>query len=81
MSKRYIIVGGVAGGASTAARIRRIDEKVDVQIYEKGEDISFSIRFISNYFSGEVDDIDSLIFYNPALKKHITYQLEQIVKL
>lgn len=33
MAKRFIVVGGVAGGASVAARIRRIDENAHVQIY------------------------------------------------
>lgn len=65
MSKRYIIVGGVAGGASSAARIRRLDEKADILIYEKGPNISFSNCCLPNYFSNEVSEIDNLILYNP----------------
>ena len=37
MSKKVIIVGGVAGGASTAARLRRLDETVEIIMFEKGE--------------------------------------------
>ncbi|MDO5714024.1 MAG: FAD-dependent oxidoreductase [Tissierellia bacterium] len=65
MSKRYIVVGGVAGGASAAARIRRIDEKADIQIYDKGPNISFSNCCLPNYFSNEVESIEDLILYNP----------------
>ena len=36
MSKKVVIVGGVAGGASTAARLRRIDEEANIIMFEKG---------------------------------------------
>ncbi len=75
MAKRFIVVGGVAGGASVAARIRRIDENANVQIYDKGYDISFSNCCLPNYFSGEVSEIDDLIFYNPDTFKQ-TYNLD-----
>lgn len=65
MSKRYVVVGGVAGGASAAARIRRLDENADIQIYDKGPNISFSNCCLPNYFSGEVEEIDNLILYSP----------------
>ena len=42
MSKKIIIVGGVAGGASTAARLRRLDENAEIIMFEKGEYISFA---------------------------------------
>ena len=41
MSKKVVIVGGVAGGASTAARLRRLDENIEIIMFEKGEYISF----------------------------------------
>lgn len=43
MSKKIVIVGGVAGGASAAARLRRLDEKAEIILYERGEFISFEI--------------------------------------
>lgn len=75
MPKRFVVVGGVAGGASVAARIRRLDENAEVQIYDKGKDISFSNCCLPNYFSGEVDSIDSLVFYDPESFKK-TYNLD-----
>jgi uncharacterized NAD(P)/FAD-binding protein YdhS len=39
---RVIIVGGNAGGASAAARLRRLDEKAEIVVYEKGEYIGFA---------------------------------------
>ena len=42
MSKRILIVGGVAGGASVAARARRIDEDAKVIMFERGPNVSFS---------------------------------------
>ncbi|MER0123409.1 FAD-dependent oxidoreductase [Streptococcus sp. ZJ93] len=79
MTKKYIVVGGVAGGASVAARLRRIDEQVPIQIYDKGDDVSFSNCCLPNYFSGEVTDIEDLIFYNPASLKQ-TYNLDVKVR-
>ncbi|MEZ5258763.1 MAG: NAD(P)-binding protein [Ilumatobacteraceae bacterium] len=40
--KRYVIVGGVAGGASAAARLRRLDEDAEVVVIERGEHVSFA---------------------------------------
>ena len=39
---KVVVVGGVAGGASAAARIKRLDEKAEVVVLEKGEHVSFS---------------------------------------
>ncbi|MGT2799198.1 FAD-dependent oxidoreductase [Streptococcus marmotae] len=79
MHKKYIVVGGVAGGASVAARLRRIDEQVPIQIYDKGYDVSFSNCCLPNYFSGEVAEIENLIFYNPMSLKQ-TYNLDVKVR-
>lgn len=53
MSKKVIIVGGVAGGASTAARLRRLEENIDIIMFEKGEYISFANCGLP-YYIGEV---------------------------
>ncbi|MCX7970524.1 MAG: FAD-dependent oxidoreductase [Negativicutes bacterium] len=50
---RVIIVGGVAGGATAAARLRRLDEKAEIVIYERGKHISFANCGIP-YFCGDV---------------------------
>ncbi|NLP46426.1 MAG: NAD(P)-binding protein, partial [Epulopiscium sp.] len=39
---KVLIVGGVAGGASAAARLRRLDEKSEIIIFERGDYISFA---------------------------------------
>jgi NADPH-dependent 2,4-dienoyl-CoA reductase/sulfur reductase-like enzyme len=41
-SQRVLIVGGVAGGASCAARLRRLDEQAEIFLFERGNDISFA---------------------------------------
>jgi len=42
MNKKVIIVGGVAGGASAAARLRRLDEDAEIVMFERDEYISFA---------------------------------------
>ncbi len=70
MSKRYLVVGGVAGGASCAARIRRLDENAEILIFEKGHDISFSNCSLPNYLSREVATPEELIIHDPEVFKN-----------
>lgn len=42
MGKKVLIVGGVAGGASAAARLRRLDESAEIIMFERGEYVSFA---------------------------------------
>lgn len=65
MSKKVLIIGGVAGGASVAARVRRIDAAAEVIMFEKGPDVSFSNCSLPFYLSGIVDDSDKLIMMDP----------------
>lgn len=65
MSKRILIVGGVAGGASVAARARRIDEKAEVIMFEKGPHVSFSNCALPFHLSGIVENGDSLVLMCP----------------
>lgn len=53
MGKKIIIVGGVAGGATTAAKLRRLDEKAEIIMFERGEFISFANCGLP-YYIGEV---------------------------
>lgn len=71
MSKRYLVVGGVAGGASAAARIRRLDENADILILDKGPNISFSNCCLPNFFSGEIKAVDDLIIFDPPTFKQL----------
>lgn len=61
MSKKVLIVGGVAGGASTAARLRRIDEEAKIIMFEKGEYISFANCGLPYYIGGTINDRSKLI--------------------
>ena len=42
MKRKILIVGGVAGGASAAARLRRLDENAEIIMFERGNHISFA---------------------------------------
>ncbi|MEH6943999.1 CoA-disulfide reductase [Bacillus sp. JJ722] len=53
MTKKIVIVGGVAGGATAAARLRRLDEKAEIVLFERGEHISFANCGLP-YYIGEV---------------------------
>lgn len=60
-----VIVGGVAGGASAAARIKRLDESRQVIIFERGEHVSFSNCCLPYHLSGTVEDSEDLIMITP----------------
>lgn len=61
MRKKVLIVGGVAGGASTAARLRRLKEDYDIIMFEKGEYISFANCGLPYYIGGTIADRSKLI--------------------
>jgi NADPH-dependent 2,4-dienoyl-CoA reductase/sulfur reductase-like enzyme len=58
---RIVIVGGVAGGASAAAKARRVDENADIQIFERGPYISFANCGLPYFIAGEINDRAKLI--------------------
>lgn len=61
MKQRIIIVGGVAGGASVATRLRRLSEENEIIMYEKGEFISFANCGLPYYVGGIIREKDSLL--------------------
>ncbi len=67
MSKRILIVGGVAGGASVAARVRRIDEQAEVVMFERGPNVSFSNCSLPYHLSGIVPEADDLVLMCPDM--------------
>lgn len=75
MSKKVLVVGGVAGGASTAARIRRLDEHAEVIMFEKGPHVSFSNCSLPYHLSGIVEDSEKLVLMNPNTFKN-RYNIE-----
>ena len=61
MNKKVIIIGGVAGGASAAARLRRLDENAEIIMFEKGRYISFANCGLPYYIGGDIKDRKSLL--------------------
>lgn len=61
MAKKIIIVGGVAGGATTAARLRRLDEQAEIIMFERGEYISFANCGLPYYIGGTIQERDALL--------------------
>lgn len=65
MGKRYIIVGGVAGGASAAARLRRLGEHDEIIMFEKGPHVSFSNCALPYHLSGIIEPAEKLVLMSP----------------
>ncbi|MGE5454084.1 MAG: FAD-dependent oxidoreductase [Methylocystaceae bacterium] len=66
MGKKVVIVGGVAGGASAAARLRRLDESAEIIMLERGADISFANCGLPYYVGGVIPERQSLLVQTPA---------------
>lgn len=62
---KILIVGGVAGGASAAARARRVDESAEITIFERGAYISFANCGLPYHISGEIEDRSKLLIMTP----------------
>ena len=62
---KIVIVGGVAAGASAAARLRRLDEHAEIIVFEQGAHVSFSNCSLPYHLSGVVADSDSLVMMTP----------------
>eukprot|EP00127_Corallochytrium_limacisporum_P001984 Clim_evm3s95 gene=Clim_evmTU3s95 len=63
--KRTIIVGGVAGGASAAARLRRNDETMDIVMFERGSHVSFANCGLPYYVGGVIQERKHLLITTP----------------
>jgi NADPH-dependent 2,4-dienoyl-CoA reductase/sulfur reductase-like enzyme/rhodanese-related sulfurtransferase len=66
VAKKVIIIGGVAGGASAAARLRRLDEKAEIIMFEKGEHVSYANCGLPYFIGGEITERSALILQTPA---------------
>ncbi|MEC2160864.1 CoA-disulfide reductase [Virgibacillus halodenitrificans] len=64
MTEKIIIIGGVAGGSTAAARLRRLNEESNIIIFEKGEYISFANCGLPYYIGGTITDRDKLLVQN-----------------
>ena len=65
MGKKVLIVGGVAGGASAAARLRRLDETLEIIMFEKGEYISFANCGLPYHIGEIIKERDKLLVQTP----------------
>lgn len=62
---KVVIVGGVAGGASAAARLRRLDEQAEIVIFERSGYISYANCGLPYYIGGIISDADDLTLQSP----------------
>ncbi len=62
---KLLTVGGVAGGASAAARARRLSEDAHIVLFERGPDVSFANCGLPYYLGGEIADRDKLLVATP----------------
>ena len=62
---KCVIVGGVAGGATSAARIRRNTEKAEIILFERGEYISYANCGLPYYIGGVIQERDRLFVQTP----------------
>ena len=63
--ERLLVIGGVAAGLSAASQARRLNRWMDIRVYEKGSDISYSACGLPYYVEGLVQDAESLRVHSP----------------
>lgn len=68
---KVLIVGGVAGGASAAARLRRLNEKAEIIVFEKGEHVSYANCGLPYYAGGIIEDRENLLVMTPQKLKDV----------
>lgn len=64
-AERLVVIGGVAAGLAAASRARRVKPRLEICVYEKGPDISYSACGLPYLVGGEVAQADSLLIYTP----------------
>ncbi|KGX87774.1 CoA-disulfide reductase [Pontibacillus litoralis] len=76
MSKKIVIVGGVAGGATAAARLRRLDEKSSIVMFERGEYISFANCGLPYYIGETIQQRNKLLVQTvPGMSKRFNLDI------
>ena len=79
---RLLVIGGVAAGASAAARARRMDDNAEIVVFEKGDYVSFANCGLPYYVGGDIPDRDDLLLVSPELFRdrfHIDVRLRHLV--
>jgi NADPH-dependent 2,4-dienoyl-CoA reductase/sulfur reductase-like enzyme/rhodanese-related sulfurtransferase len=84
-ARRIVIVGGVAGGASAAARARRLDESAEITVFERGPYISFANCGLPYHIAGEIQDRSRLLIMTPErmwarsrVRVHVNHEVVSI---
>src|ERR1700690_960393 len=79
---KIVIVGGVAGGASAAAKARRVNEHAEIDVFERGPYVSFANCGLPYYIGGQIADPASLLLQTPdsfwarfRVKVHICHEV------
>ena len=62
---KVIIIGGVAGGATTAARLRRVNKDAEILVFEKGPYISYANCGLTYHISGVIENRENLLLTTP----------------
>jgi NADPH-dependent 2,4-dienoyl-CoA reductase/sulfur reductase-like enzyme/rhodanese-related sulfurtransferase len=65
MARKILIIGGVAGGASAAARLRRLDEEAKIIMFERGDHISFANCGLPYHIGGAIENREDLLLQTP----------------
>ena len=74
--EKIVIIGGVAGGASAAARARRHSETASITVIERGPDVSFANCGLPYHIGGEIEDRDELALQTPeSLRKLLNLEV------
>jgi len=85
MAKKILIVGGVAGGASAAARLRRLDETAEIIMFERSDHVSFANCGLPYHIGGTIKKRDDLLLQTPeSFKKRFNIDVRvksEIVKI
>ncbi|WP_321307813.1 CoA-disulfide reductase [Marinifilum fragile] len=82
---KYLIVGGVAGGATTAARLRRMDESAEIIMFERGEHISYANCGLPYYVGDVITERENLLLQTPeSFNKRLNVDvriLNEVIKI
>jgi NADPH-dependent 2,4-dienoyl-CoA reductase/sulfur reductase-like enzyme/rhodanese-related sulfurtransferase len=76
---KTVIVGGVAAGMSAATRLRRLDERAEITVYEMGENVSYANCGLPYFLSDTISDRSALLLQTPA-SLHSRFRLDVKVK-
>jgi len=69
MTQKVVIIGGVAGGASCAARLRRLDEEMEIVLLERGDNISYANCGLPYRTGGVIQSREALLLLTPEMMK------------